>query len=178
LVQRASAFSTHRRFAAEVYRHHLSQQGGDIAMLSQDCNFFAILTPRISLELAAFLEFLKQKKNDAKIKDNLKEVSQPKLSLQEVSSVADRRIGDRTKIGANTVSEGWIPKAKKLISKVTTSGGLSGGDRRRLSVTGKRWRRGRCKSRISQCVKFIFDEQPGSFSGVYLLTICLGLCFC
>jgi ABC-type multidrug transport system ATPase subunit len=177
LGQTASAFSKHGRFAAEVYRHHLSQQGGDIAMLSQDCNFFAILTPRKALELAAILEFLKRKKNDAKIKDNLKAVSQRKLSLLGLSSVADRRIGDRTKIGANTVSEGLIPKAKKLISKVT-SGGLSGGERRRLSVTGIRWRRGPCKSRISQCVIFIFDEQPGSFSGVYLLTICLGLCFC
>jgi ABC-type multidrug transport system ATPase subunit len=103
-------------------------------MLSQHDNFFAMLTPRESVELAAYLEFLKQKKNDATIKDNHKEVAKRKLSLLGLSSVADRRIGDRTKIGANTGGGGWIPKANKMISKVRRNGGLSGGERRRLSV--------------------------------------------
>ncbi|KAL3792307.1 hypothetical protein HJC23_006219 [Cyclotella cryptica] len=95
------------------HRRNLSQQDGDIAIV-----------PGIS----------EAKEKDATIKNNHKEVAQRKLSLLGLSSVADRRIGDRTKIGANTGGGGWIPKASKLISKVRRSGGLSGGERRRLSV--------------------------------------------
>eukprot|EP00804_Cyclotella_cryptica_P012409 CCRYP_010839-RA/>CCRYP_010839-RA protein AED:0.06 eAED:0.06 QI:402/0.85/0.75/1/0.85/0.62/8/3778/486 len=114
------------------HRRNLSQQDGDIAMLSQHDNFFAMLTPRESLELAAYLEFLKQKKKMPLSKIITRRWHS--LSLLGLSSVADRRIGDRTKIGANTGGGGWIPKASKLISKVRRSGGLSGGERRRLSV--------------------------------------------
>ena len=103
-------------------------------MLSQHDNFFQMLTPRESLELAAYFEVLKQKRNDPAAIDNHKELAEKKLSLLGLSSVADNRIGDRTRIGGNTGGRRWFPKANKVFSKVRRSGGLSGGERRRLSV--------------------------------------------
>lgn len=103
-------------------------------MLSQHDNFFQMLTPRESLELAAYLEYLKQKKNGSLINDDHKELAERKLTLLGLSSVADQRIGDRTKVGGNTGGAGWLPKANKMMSKVRRTGGLSGGERRRLSV--------------------------------------------
>ena len=119
---------------SQMYQRHLSQQDGDIAMLSQHDNFFQMLTPRESLELAAYFEVLKQQKMDPAIKDNHKELAERKLSLLGLSSVADHRIGDRTRIGGGSGGRGWLSKSSKLFSKVKRSGGLSGGERRRLSV--------------------------------------------
>jgi ABC-type multidrug transport system ATPase subunit len=116
-------------------RQHLSQQDGDIAMLSQHDNFFQMLTPRESLELAAYFEVLKQQKsNNPSAQDNHKEFAEKKLSLLGLSSVSDNQIGDRTRMGGNSGGRGWLPKANKMFSKVRRSGGLSGGERRRLSV--------------------------------------------
>lgn len=103
-------------------------------MLSQHDNFFQMLTPRESLELAAYFEVLKQQKINPKVQDNHKELAERKLSLLGLSSVADHRIGDRTRIGGGTGGSGWLPKVNKVFSKVRRSGGLSGGERRRLSV--------------------------------------------
>jgi len=113
---------------------HLSQQDGDIAMLSQHDNFFQMLTPRESLELAAYFEVLKQRRMNPTAKDYHKELAEKKLSLLGLSSVANNRIGDRTRIGGNNGGRGWLPKANKIFSKARQSGGLSGGEKRRLSV--------------------------------------------
>lgn len=116
-------------------KYHLSQQDGDIAMLSQHDNFFQMLTPRESLELAAYFEVLKQQKLNPNVKDNHNEVAEKKLSLLGLSSVSENRIGDRTRIGGNPgTGRGLFSKANKFVSKVRRSGGLSGGERRRLSV--------------------------------------------
>lgn len=103
-------------------------------MLSQHDNFFQMLTPRESLELAAYFEVLKQQKVHPAAKDYHKDLAESKLSLLGLSSVADHRIGDRTRLGGGTGGSGWLPKVNKVFSKVRRSGGLSGGERRRLSV--------------------------------------------
>lgn len=116
-------------------RYQLSQQEGDVAMLSQHDNFFAMLTPRETLEFAAYLESQKQRatvgdSDSNKIyKYNYKEVAEQKLASLGLLGVADRKIGDRTRIhgGGGGHSN---PLLKKLM---TSGGGLSGGEMRRLS---------------------------------------------
>ena len=165
-------------------RYHLSQQEGDIAMLSQHDNFFDMLTPRESMEFAAYLELQKRRvkssnnnaenNNDrsSSIPRNHKELAQQILTSLGLLSVADRRIGDRTKLdggdnGSGGISIDWgsisswpkkrrwrkhlgITSSKKCnsafgigdgagmgkneFSKTRRGGGLSGGERRRLSV--------------------------------------------
>lgn len=125
------------------HRYHLSQQEGDIAMLSQHDNFFDMLTPRESLEFAAYLESQKQtSKGDTNNKRYIdhKEIAERKLASLGLSGVADRRIGDRTKMdgGGGGMSMRSLPFGLgKMIRRVRgggTGGGLSGGERRRLSV--------------------------------------------
>ncbi|KAL7534006.1 hypothetical protein ACHAXR_008946 [Thalassiosira sp. AJA248-18] len=106
-------------------RYHLSQQEGEIALLSQHDNFFDMLTPRESLEFAAYLEHQKH------VDLNHKEVAERKLASLGLLGVADRRIGDRTKIDGGGGSWGKMMRGR---SKVRRGGGLSGGERRRLSV--------------------------------------------
>jgi len=106
----------------------LSQQNGDIAYLSQHDNFFAMLTPRETLELAAKLQ-----NQNKKIDDN-KELVEKKLSSLGLLHVADRRIGDRTKLDGGGGGGGFgLRKATKRAGGGASSG-LSGGERRRLSV--------------------------------------------
>ena len=110
-------------------------QEGDVAMLSQHDNFFAMLTPRETLEFAAYLESQKQRAtvgdgDSNKIYEyNYKEVAEQKLTSLGLLGVADRKIGDRTRIhgGGGGHSN---PLLKKLM---TSGGGLSGGEMRRLS---------------------------------------------
>ena len=117
------------------HRYQLSQQEGDVAMLSQHDNFFAMLTPRETLEFAAYLESQKQRatvgdSDSNKIYEyNYKEVAEQKLASLGLLGVADRKIGDRTRIhgGGGGHSN---PLLKKLM---TSGGGLSGGEMRRLS---------------------------------------------
>lgn len=121
--------------SANRHRYQLSQQEGDVAMLSQHDNFFAMLTPRETLEFAAYLESQKQRatvgdSDSNKIyKYNYKEVAEQKLASLGLLGVADRKIGDRTRIhgGGGGHSN---PLLKKLM---TSGGGLSGGEMRRLS---------------------------------------------
>mmetsp|Transcript_13566 Transcript_13566/g.25847 ORF Transcript_13566/g.25847 Transcript_13566/m.25847 type:complete len:835 (-) Transcript_13566:198-2702(-) len=152
-------------------RYHLSQQGGDIAMLSQHDNFFGMLTPRESIEFAAFLEIQKRsfERNDGGYNGgaNHKEVAHNILASLGLLGVADRRIGDRTKLdggdeGNSRVHIKWDDlrfwpgsrrrrpfsnskcnsgvRTESAVRKVTDGvmtrkgGGLSGGERRRLSV--------------------------------------------
>ncbi|KAK1739468.1 ABC transporter, ABC-G family [Skeletonema marinoi] len=107
----------------------LSQQNGDIAYLSQHDNFFAMLTPRETLEFAAKLQ-----NQNKKIDDN-KELVEKKLSSLGLLHVADRRIGDRTKLDGGGGGGGGfgLKKATKRAGGGAASG-LSGGERRRLSV--------------------------------------------
>mmetsp|Transcript_7863 Transcript_7863/g.12998 ORF Transcript_7863/g.12998 Transcript_7863/m.12998 type:complete len:728 (-) Transcript_7863:8-2191(-) len=103
----------------------LSQQNGDIAYLSQHDNFFAMLSPRETLELAAKLQ-------NAEI-DNNKEMVERKLSSLGLLHVADRRIGDRTRLDGGGGGGGFgLRRANKRVGGA--SSGLSGGERRRLSV--------------------------------------------
>ena len=103
----------------------LSQQNGDIAYLSQHDNFFAMLSPRETLELAAKLQ-------NAEI-DNNKEMVERKLSSLGLLHVADRRIGDRTRLDGGGGGGGFgLRRAHKRVGGA--SSGLSGGERRRLSV--------------------------------------------
>jgi len=124
-------------------RYHLSQQEGDIAMLSQHDNFFDMLTPREALEFAAYLESQKQKSKHTNTGDDTsnkkngdhREIAERKLAVLGLMGVADRRIGDRTKInGGGGSSPLWLHKMMRGLSKVRGGGGLSGGERRRLSV--------------------------------------------
>lgn len=105
----------------------LSQQKGDIAYLSQHDNFFAMLTPRETLELAAKL----LQNQDTEIDD--KEVVEGKLSSLGLLHVADRRIGDRTKLDGGG-GGGFGLRRKATNRGGGAASGLSGGERRRLSV--------------------------------------------
>ena len=118
-------------------RYHLSQKEGDIAMLSQHDDFFDMLTPRESLEFAAYLESQKQltrKKRSEKVKDP-KAIAERQLTALGLLGVADRRIGDRTKMdgGGRGTSRPWMRKLLKMRGG-GGGGGLSGGERRRLSL--------------------------------------------
>jgi len=107
----------------------LSQQMGDIAYLSQHDNFFAMLTPRETLELAAKLQ---KNQNTDNSGSDYREVVERKLSSLGLLHVADRRIGDRTKLdGGGGGGVGSFGLKRKFTNKAS---GLSGGERRRLSV--------------------------------------------
>lgn len=104
-------------------------------MLSQHDDFFDMLTPRESLEFAAYLESHKQSTRTDR-DDNLrnpKAVAQRQLTSLGLLGVADRRIGDRTKLdgGGRGTSKPWL---RKLLKMKGGGGGLSGGERRRLSL--------------------------------------------
>ncbi|KAL9187031.1 hypothetical protein ACHAXT_010751 [Thalassiosira profunda] len=120
-------------------RYRLSQEEGDIALLSQNDHFFDMLSPRESLEFAAYLELQKHGArhiDDGSKSIDHKEVAERKLATLGLMGVADRRIGDRTKMdggGGGSPGFGWF-KRKKGPSKPRRGGGLSGGERRRLSV--------------------------------------------
>ncbi len=158
--------------SGKIYRrYHLSQQGGDIAMLSQHDNFFGMLTPRECIEFAAFLEIQKRsfERSDGGYVgvENHREAAHNILASLGLLGVADRRIGDRTKLdggdeGNSRVRIKWdnvkfwpgsrrgLPSSKSKCNssartksavqkvnegmKVRKGGGLSGGERRRLSV--------------------------------------------
>ena len=119
------------------HQYHLSQQDGDIALLQQHDNFFDMLTPREALEFAAYLE-VAQKQN--KPQNDHKVIAKRKLASLGLTGVADRRIGDRTTMDGGGRSSfgwrkiGWGTTKKASSSKVRRGGGLSGGERRRLSV--------------------------------------------
>lgn len=85
----------------------LSLQDGQVAYLQQHDSFFHMLTVRETLELAAYLEFPTKSKSE---RDDLIARNLDALGL---SKVAHRPVGDRTTHGG---------------------AGLSGGERRRLSV--------------------------------------------
>jgi ABC-type multidrug transport system ATPase subunit len=112
----------------------LSQQKGQIAYLSQHDNFFAMLTPRETLEFAAALQ---QNNNQNTQFDNDKELVERKLSSLGLLHVADRRIGDRTRLdggGGGGGSSFGLRKVTNGKRRTGSSSGLSGGERRRLSV--------------------------------------------
>jgi ABC-type multidrug transport system ATPase subunit len=115
-------------------------------MLSQNDHFFDMLTPRESLEFAAYLESQKKRKekrrttNDGGEKTH-RDVAGGKLSSLGLSGVADRRIGDRTSLdggggggGGGGGRFGLGGMTRGLFGTRGGGGGLSGGERRRLSV--------------------------------------------
>jgi ABC-type multidrug transport system ATPase subunit len=115
-------------------------------MLSQNDHFFDMLTPRESLEFAAYLESQKKSKgkrrttNDGGEKTH-RDVAGGKLSSLGLSGVADRRIGDRTSLdggggggGGGGGRFGLGGMTRGLFGTRGGGGGLSGGERRRLSV--------------------------------------------
>ena len=108
----------------------LSQQMGEIAYLSQHDNFFAMLTPRETLEFAAKL----QHSNEGM--EEITKVVEKRLSSLGLLHVADRRIGDRTRMdgGSGGGSSFGLRRRKASRVKVGAASGLSGGERRRLSV--------------------------------------------
>ena len=107
----------------------LSQQMGDIAYLSQHDNFFAMLTPRETLEFAANLN-----NQDTGIGSN-EGLVERKLSSLGLLHAADRRIGDRTRLDAGGGGGvGGFGLRKNPKRRGGASAGLSGGERRRLSV--------------------------------------------
>ncbi|KAL3800892.1 hypothetical protein ACHAW5_002043 [Stephanodiscus triporus] len=123
--------------ACRLDRYRLSQREGDVAMLSQHDNFFDMLTPRETLEFAAYLEMLKSRGTTADGK-TIEEVAEGKLSSLGLSGVADRRIGDRTALGGGGGGmDGRFFGLNGLtrgLFGTRGGGGLSGGERRRLSV--------------------------------------------
>ncbi len=108
----------------------LSQQNGDIAYLSQHDNFFGMLTVRETLELAAKLQYRNTEINN----DNNKELVERKLSSLGLLHVADRRIGDRTKFDGSGGGGGGFGLRRATKRAGGAASGLSGGERRRLSV--------------------------------------------
>ena len=138
--------TTNSSEASRCDRYHLSQREGDIAMLSQNDHFFDMLTPRESLEFAAYLESQKKRKgkrrttNDGGEKTH-RDVAGVNLSSLGLSGVADRRIGDRTSLdggggggGGGGGRFGIGGMTRGLFGTRGGGGGLSGGERRRLSV--------------------------------------------
>lgn len=111
-------------------RLKLSQQMGEIAYLSQHDNFFAMLTPRETLEFNAKL----QHSNEGM--EEITKVVEKRLSSLGLLHVADRRIGDRTRMdgGSGGGSGFGLRRRKASRVKVGSASGLSGGERRRLSV--------------------------------------------
>ena len=88
---------------------YLSTRNGEVAFLHQSDAFFSMLTPRETLDLAAYLQLSGcDAAERRRVVDNMLD----SLGLQ---NVADRSIGDRTMGGGD-------------------GGGLSGGERRRLSL--------------------------------------------
>ena len=102
-------------------------------MLSQHDNFFDMLTPRESLEFAAYLESQKKSRKTTDRKTH-QEVAEDKLSSLGVSGVADRRIGDRTALGGGDGGNFGLNGMTRGLIGTRGGGGLSGGERRRLSV--------------------------------------------
>ena len=88
---------------------YLSTRNGEVAFLHQSDAFFSMLTPRETLDLAAYLQL---SGCDAAERRRVVDSMLDSLGL---ASVADRSIGDRTMGGGD-------------------GGGLSGGERRRLSL--------------------------------------------
>lgn len=115
----------------------LSHQRGEIAMLHQHDNFFEELTPRESLNFAAYLEGenrrLRPSESEYKptLRSNQADTDE-KLTSLGLQACADRKIGDRSKLGGSSNSLGWRIRRKRL--RGASGGGLSGGERRRLSV--------------------------------------------
>ncbi|KAL7452187.1 hypothetical protein ACHAWC_003909 [Mediolabrus comicus] len=115
----------------------LSQQMGEIAYLSQHDNFFAMLTPRETLEFAAKLQHgNEQNLENGNCNEGITKVVEKKLSSLGLLHVADRRIGDRTRMdgGSGGGSNFGLRRRKASKVKVGAASGLSGGERRRLSV--------------------------------------------
>ena len=88
---------------------YLSTRNGEVAFLHQSDAFFSMLTPKETLDLAAYLQL---SGCDAAERRRVVDSMLDSLGL---ASVADRSIGDRTMGGGD-------------------GGGLSGGERRRLSL--------------------------------------------
>lgn len=117
----------------------LSHQKGEIAMLHQHDNFFEELTPRESLNFAAYLEG--ENRRLRSLESECKATATPrtyhadtdrKLTTLGLQACADRKIGDRSKLGGPSTSLGWGIRRKRR--RGASRGGLSGGERRRLSV--------------------------------------------
>ncbi|KAL7544414.1 hypothetical protein ACHAWF_007800 [Thalassiosira exigua] len=140
--------------ATQCRRHPLSPGEGDVAMLTQHDHFFDMLTPRESLEFAAFLESQKQNAKSGanggkRITVDHKAIAERKLASLGLSDVADRKIGDRTSLDGgrstglsldgvlNHLGSLWSSRRRggaRSRSRNGGGGGLSGGERRRLSV--------------------------------------------
>jgi ABC-type multidrug transport system ATPase subunit len=91
---------------------YLSHSDGEVAMLQQDDSFFSMLTARETIELAAFLQLPGHQR-----KKERKHTVNTILESLGLKAHQHRRIGERVTGGTST-----------------SKGGLSGGERRRLSV--------------------------------------------
>lgn len=101
--------STDSGMFTSMDKAYLSTRNGEVAFLHQSDAFFSMLTPRETLDLAAYLQL---SGCDAAERRRVVDSMLDSLGL---SNVADRSIGDRTMGGGD-------------------GGGLSGGERRRLSL--------------------------------------------
>ena len=115
----------------------LSHQKGEIAMLHQHDSFFEELTPRESLNFAAYLEGENRRlgslESECKAtRSTYHADTDGKLTTLGLQACADRKIGDRSKLGGSLASLRWGFGRKRR--KRASGGGLSGGERRRLSV--------------------------------------------
>ena len=88
---------------------YLSTSDGEVAFLHQNDAFFSMLTPRETLDLAAYLQLSGCDRTERR------RIVDQTLDSLGLAGVADRSVGDRTMGGGN-------------------GGGLSGGERRRLSL--------------------------------------------
>ena len=95
-------------------KEHLSSHNGKVAFLHQSDAFFSMLTPRETLDLAAYLQL---SGCDGATR---RQIVDSVLAALGLTSVADRTVGGRSLDGGMIAGGG--------------RGGLSGGERRRLSL--------------------------------------------
>jgi len=102
----------------QIVKKFLSARNGEVANLQQHDNFFSMLTPRETIDLAAYLQLVDLNKEDRKI---LVESLLDSLGLRHIATRTIGDSGDSSSSGSLGLTSG-------------SNGCLSGGERRRLSV--------------------------------------------
>jgi len=125
--------------------YYLSPREGEVALLQQNDAFFSMLTPRETIDLAALLQLHPERYTDSQREAIVNRI------LESLGLKADqhRIIGERMIGAATTTATRFLPSFSPkayIYPSVSTSaiettpstsaigGGLSGGERRRLSV--------------------------------------------